>query len=120
VGRETYPEVKNEFTELWRHSGGRWAEVTPRLRPRSAASLVFGPGGLPLIAEETGGVWRVRPDGTLLRMRDAYAGGVRVKPAYLVTGASGAVLSQGVDAFGRTVLLSTRDGANTWDVYVPD
>jgi hypothetical protein len=118
AGRETYPEVKNEFTELWRFAV-RWKNVTPRSRPRSASSIVLPRGGLPLLTEESGGVWRLQPDGTLLRMPDAYADGVRVKPAYLVTGPSGLLLGRGVDAFGRSVVLSSADGANTWDVYVP-
>ena len=118
VGRETYPEVKDEFTELWRYDG-RWRNVTPRVRPRSASSLVIGRDGRPLLTEETGGVWRLQPDGTLLRMPDAYLEGLRVKPGYLVTGPSGLLLSQGVDPFDRTALLSSNDGANTWSVFLP-
>ena len=64
-------------------------------------------------------MWRLQPDGTLLRMPDAYLEGLRVKPGYLVTGPSGLLLSQGVDPFDRTALLSSNDGANTWSVFLP-
>lgn len=120
VGRERNPQVKNEFSELWRLAGGRWTDVTPKVRPASALSLVVPEGGLPLVTEETGGVWRLLEDGTLRRLPDAFLEGLRIKPFRLVTGPGGVLLlGEGIDLFDRTSLVSSADGGSTWSVYLP-
>lgn len=111
VGRDRRPDVTNEFTELWRLTGGRWTDVTPRARTASALTAVVGTGGRLLLTEESGGVWRLQPDGTLLRMPDARSAGTTIKPAYLVSGPAGLLVSAQATDDGRTVLISSADDA---------
>jgi hypothetical protein len=118
VGGENHQDVAEEFTALWRYAGGRWTDVTPRSRPRSALSLIMY-GGLALITEESGGLWRLQPDGTLLRMPDPRSEGEPVRMGWLVAGPTGRLVGAGLAADGWTALLSSADGGNTWDVLVP-
>ena len=72
-----------------------------------------------LLSEETGGLWRLRADGSLARMPDPVSGEAPVRPTYLLTGPSGVLLAYGTDAAGRSAVLSSPDGGAHWDVYVP-
>lgn len=92
IGRDSRPEVLNEFTELWRigdptAAGAAWRRVTPARRPPSAVTLVPGERGL-LISTEDGEAWRLLSDGTLLQLPQVDYGGVSIEPGLVVSGPS--------------------------------
>lgn len=120
IGRDARPDVLDEFSELWRvgdptRPGAAWRQVTPAVRPRSAAGLVAGARGL-VVREDTGQLWRLEPDGTMRRLPPIDFDGVPVPPAVVVTGPARLLLgiaANQADLGVPTVLVSYDEG-ETW------
>jgi hypothetical protein len=53
-------------------------------------------------------------------MPDAFLEGLRIRPGHLYAGPARLLLGQGLDPFDRPVLLSSVDGANSWQVHLLD
>ena len=115
VGRDSRPDVLNEFSELWSvdRPGGSWRPVDPGLRPRSAVSLVAGRRGL-LVSEESGTVWRLRPGGSMSRLPDPVVDGQPHGPGRLVGGTGPLVLATPVDGPLPQTVLTSVDGGESW------
>jgi hypothetical protein len=117
IGRDRGTDVRNDFSELWRigdpsQPGAAWRERTPAVRPRSAAGLLAGARGL-LVREDTGKLWRLLSDGTMLRLPPVAFDGVPVAPAWLVTGPAAlliGIVSNQADLGSPTVMISYDDG----------
>ena len=120
IGRDARPDVLDEFSELWRvgdptRPGAAWRQVTPAVRPRSAAELVAADRGL-LVREDTGELWRLEPDGTMRRLPPIDLDGLPIPPAVVVTGPARLLLgvaANQVDLGVPTVLVSYDEG-ETW------
>lgn len=117
-GRDERPDVKNEFSELWHWSDGRWTDVTPPRRPASAGSFVVS-GPRLLLAEETGGLWELSPGGPMRRLPDPTWEGTDLSPTSLVAGPGGVLLAHARTFDDRGAVLSSTDIGRTWSVFVP-
>jgi hypothetical protein len=115
VGRDSRPDVLNEFSELWRVDGpdGTWRPATPEPRPPSALSVLAGERGL-LVSDESGTVWRRQPDGTMSRLPDAVVDGQPRGPGALISGRGRLLLGHPVDGPAPGLLLVSTDEGETW------
>jgi len=122
IGRDSRPDVLAEFSELWRvgdptRPGAAWRQVTPAVRPPSAAGLVAGERGL-IVVEESGMLWRLVADGTLARLPEADYDGLPIPAGRPVTGPGRVLLAVPLNRtdFGLPVVLFSPDEGETWRV----
>ena len=120
VGRAVLPDVRSEWSELWRvgdpaRPGAAWRPLPPIVRPRSAVGLMVTQRGL-LVQAEGGALWRLGPDGQPRELPPIEVDGVPVHPGRL---AAGGRMLLGVLPRSETappaVLVSDDDG-ETWRV----
>lgn len=117
-GRDGPADVLNKFTELWQVDGGvaaGWRRVTPATRPTSVLALLAGARGL-LISEESGTLWRLRPNGALRRLPDPVVDGTPVPPGLPATGPAGVLVTLPYAQDARGTLLVSFDEGETWRV----
>jgi hypothetical protein len=122
VGRDTRPDVVNEFSELWRvgdptRPGAAWRQITPSARPRSASGLVVSGGAL-LIRDDARQLLRLGPDGVLRALPPVRLDGVPAGPDLVVAGPGRLLLGvvNRPDDTGPLRILLSRDGGETWRV----
>jgi hypothetical protein len=120
VDRAVLPDVRNEWSELWRvgdpaRPGAAWRSQPPIVRPRFAVGLTVTQRGL-LVQAEGGALWRLGPEGQPRELPPIEVDGVPVHPGRLAAGGRMLLgVLQRSDTAPQVVLVSSDDG-ETWRV----